>query len=89
MISMPRPNWKLKAEYLENGNARLRAALEQIEQWAQAYPLNVFPELDLRKAAQLLAAGGIPLDAISASNMRHVLEGVSGIVREALVDGPS
>ena len=44
MISMPRPNWKLKAEYLENENARLRAALEQIEQWAQAYPLNVFPE---------------------------------------------
>ena len=59
-------------------------ALERIESWSRAYPLSVFPEPDFRKAAELLRAGGMTLDAISASNMRHVVEGVGKIAREAL-----
>ena len=33
---------------------------------------------------KLLASGGITLDVVSASNMRHVVEGVGIIAREAL-----
>jgi hypothetical protein len=63
---------------------RLRSALEEIGAWASAYPLASFPEPDFAKAAELLAAGDMTLDAISASNMRHVLQGVGEIARKAL-----
>lgn len=62
----------------------LVAALGRIEQWGQAYPLTVFPEPDFKKARALLEAGGMTLDAISASNMRHVVEGVQQIAVDAL-----
>ena len=60
-------------------------ALRQIVSWANAYPLKVFPEPDFARAHELLKAGGMTLDAISASNMRHVVEGVGRIAKEALV----
>lgn len=69
---------------LERENDAFREALWQIAQWAKAYPLKVFPEPDFKKAAELLTAGGITLDAISASNMRHVVEGVGRIAQSAL-----
>jgi hypothetical protein len=50
--------------------ARLRV---EIKQWLAAYPLSVFPEPDLEKAAELLKAGGQTLDAVSANMGRHVL----------------
>ena len=59
-------------------------ALQRIEQWSKAYPLDIFPEPDFKKAAELLKAGGITLDAISASCMRHVVEHVGEIARKAL-----
>lgn len=59
-------------------------ALQKIVSWSEAYPLEVFPEPDLKKARDLLAAGGITLDAVSAHCMRHVVEGVGKIAREAL-----
>lgn len=65
---------------------KLEEALRRILQWSEAYPLKVFPEPDWEKAAKLLKAGGMSLDAISASNMRHVVEGVGKIAREALGD---
>jgi uncharacterized small protein (DUF1192 family) len=67
---------------------RLHEAIWQIHQWSRAYPLHVFPEPDLKKAAELLNAGGITLDAISAHCMRHVVEGVGNIAREALHKEP-
>ena len=54
--------------------------LFDIEQWCRAYPLKVFPEPDFTRAAELLKAGGMNLDAISASNMRHVLTRVEGMI---------
>jgi hypothetical protein len=63
---------------------RLEAALERIVQWSEAYPLKAFPEPDFKKAAKLLKHGGMTLDAVSASNMRHAVEGVGKIAREAL-----
>lgn len=64
----------------------LTEALQKIVQWSEAYPLDIFPEPDLKKAHKLLQAGGITLDAISAHCMRHVVEGVGKIAREVLAN---
>lgn len=68
----------------EDEQDKLIEALERIEAWADAYPLDIFPEPDLKLARALLAAGGITLDAVSASMARHVIEGVGKIARNAL-----
>lgn len=62
----------------------LRDALEQIVQWADAYPLSAFPEPDFAVVRAALEEKGITLDAVSASNMRHAIDGVGKIAREAL-----
>jgi len=54
--------------------------LSQIETWVKAYPLAVFPEPDFTKAARVLKNNGMTLDSISASNMRHVLNGITRII---------
>lgn len=64
---------------------KYEAALQRIVQWSKAYPLDIFPEPDLKKAAAVLKANGMTLDAISASCMRHVVEGVGKIAKEALM----
>lgn len=69
---------------LEADNAGLVGVQERIAQWIDAYPLDCFPEPDFTKAHELLQAGGMNLDAISASNMRHVLDGVTKILSESL-----
>ena len=62
----------------------LEEALQSIVSWSEAYPLDIFPKPDWAKARDLLEAGGITLDAVSAHCMRHVIEGVGNIAREAL-----
>lgn len=69
-------------------NDRMESHLEAISAWGDAYPLVVFPEPDFKKVRELLEAGGITLDAVSASNMRHVVEGVAKIAREGLGEDP-
>jgi len=56
--------------------------LERIKQWCAAYPLEVFPEPDFKKAAKVLKENGMTIDAISASNMRHVLTGIQDIINK-------
>jgi hypothetical protein len=63
---------------------RLEDALQRLVQWSEAYPLDLFPEPNWKRAQQALEAAGITLDAVSASCMRHVVEGVGRIAREAL-----
>lgn len=70
---------KILAEY-----DRMETALYQIRSWANAYPVDVFPEPDFKKANEVLKANGINLAAISAANMRHVIEGVKSIVESGL-----
>ena len=77
-------SWKGKSAALEQRIEGLEDALGQIRQWANAYPTDIFPEPDFAKAASLLKDGGMTLDGISASNMRHVIEGVGGIAKSAL-----
>jgi hypothetical protein len=67
---------------------RLEAALTAISEWARAYPLKVFPEPDFAKAHALLQAGGMTLDAISASAIRHVVIEISKIADRALAEKP-
>jgi hypothetical protein len=64
----------------------LTEALQHIVQWADAYPPDIFPEPDWKKARALLEAGGMTLDSVSAHNMRYAIEGVGKIAREALGD---
>lgn len=62
-------------------------ALEKLKQWADAYPIEVFPEMtseDWKRAAEVLKAAGLSLDRISASNMRHVIIQTRKIVDEGL-----
>jgi hypothetical protein len=73
-----------EAERFEAENDQLRAALYQIAQWSRAYPLSVFPEPDLARARELLEAGGITLDAVSASAIRHAVKGAGDIAARAL-----
>ena len=72
------------AERFERGWYLRGDALEKLEQWACAYPLNVFPEPDLKLAHEVLVAAGMSLDSISAGAMRHVIEQTVKIVQEGL-----
>ncbi|MBI5951882.1 MAG: hypothetical protein HY865_09510 [Chloroflexi bacterium] len=62
---------------------RYEDALQELAVWAKAYPLDVFPEPDLKRAHKLLQAGGMTIDSVSASAMRHLLVRVQEIVRKA------
>ena len=64
----------------------LEEVLTRIQNWAKAYPLEVFPPPDLKKAAQVLKAEGLTLDAITADAIRYVITEVSDIARQALGD---
>ena len=75
-------------------NARLEAEIEakddvlrKIKDWCRAYPLEVFPEPDLKKAAEVLREAGMTLDSISASSMRHVLKGIQKIIKGEVTNG--
>ncbi len=59
-------------------------ALEVIVSWSKAYPIEVFPEPDLKRVAEILKVHGITLDAVSASAMRHVIESAGKIAKQAL-----
>jgi hypothetical protein len=69
---------------LEGKLERAREGLEQIDQWSEAYPLDIFPEPDFKLARAALEGAGLTLDAVSASNIRHVVTGVGGIARTTL-----
>lgn len=61
-----------------------RQALEEIAAAPDAYSVSIFREPDWQKAHDLLAAGGMTLDAISASNMRFVAERLAAVAEAAL-----
>lgn len=69
---------------LEREQDALLDEMQKIVQWADAYPLDNFPEPDWAMAAEVLKSNGMTLDSISASNMRHVVDGVGRIARNAI-----
>ena len=68
-------------------------AVEKITDWKdKAYPLGIFPEPDFERAHELLTAGGMSLDAVSASAIRFALSRVCEILaaclpRQAALEG--
>lgn len=82
-------DFKVEPCVLPEGGRRdeCEEALQRIAQWADAYPLDIFPEPTDQQwieAKVLLKQGGLTLDAISASNMRHVITEVGAMARKAL-----
>ena len=69
-----------KVKELEAENEQLEDTHHQILTWCKAYPLDIFPEPDFKLAREGLKAVGITIDAVSASNMRHVLRGIESII---------
>ena len=61
----------------EQENVALRAKMQQISDWCEAYPLDVFTEPDMVEVRKLL--GDTLLTQLSAYNFRHVLNGVKQI----------
>lgn len=77
-------DYKAVAKIQEDRADSLEEALQRIVQWADAYPLEVFPEPDWKRVNEVLKAAGLSLDQVSGSNMRHVVTGVGKIARAAL-----
>jgi hypothetical protein len=81
----PGEDWILIAEV-----RRLRAAfpilaeeaddaLRRISEWAGAYPNDVFPDVDLKKARAALSEAGIEIGALHATWARHIMQGIGAI----------
>lgn len=73
---------KLRAE-----NENLSDTIGAIKNWCNAYPLEVFPEPDMKQVRKVLEAGGLTIDCVSASCMRRVLDGVKRIIKLSEVEG--
>ena len=69
---------------LQTENETLKETLELLQNWINAYPLDVFPQPDLKLARKLLTDGGVSYDALNAHSMRHVINGVGNIIDKAL-----
>ena len=70
--------------------SRMEKALIRIQQWSEAYPLEIFPEPDdWPKIGDKLKVLGSPnrLDNVSASCMRRVVEGVADLAKQGLTEG--
>ena len=73
---------RLEAEF-----EKMEAALDKIRNWAEAYPLDMFPEPtkeDWKEIARLLKDNGYLIDSVTSSNMRHVINGVKALVEDVL-----
>ena len=71
-------------DQLRAENEKLKEAIELLRNWVKAYPLDMFPEPDLKLARKLLTDGGVSYDALNVYSMRHVINGVGRIIDEAL-----
>ena len=69
---------------MHDDNERMAEALADIAQWANAYPVTVFCEPDLKLAGEVLQAAGISLDSLHATWARQLLKGVRQIARRGL-----
>lgn len=72
-----------EVELLETENGQLENKLHDIKTWCHAYPETIFIEPTKEQWAEanrvLNEAGGCSLTAISGSNMRHVVKGISDL----------
>jgi len=68
-----------RASQLEDELELANGKLDKINGWCKAYPISVFTEPDWNDVQSKL--GNVLLTQVSASNMRHVVNGVSGIIK--------
>ena len=68
---------------LQERVAELEERHRQVIDWCNAYPLDIFSEPDMKRVHVVLKDNGMTLDGVSASNFRHVLEGVRRILERA------
>lgn len=61
---------------------KLEDKVDKVLKWVKAYPIEIFPEPDLKKAQKILKENGMTIDAISASNFRFVLNRVKEILEK-------
>ena len=57
---------------------------KKIVEWINAYPLEAFPEPDLKAVHKILENAGMSLGAVSAHAMRHVLNGIKRIIEDPI-----
>ena len=84
IIVIERPNsigeaWRLLIQ-MEERIEQQEETLQKIQQWCDAYPIDIFTEPDWEKVSRKL--GPKLLTQISASNMRHVINGVSELIND-------
>jgi hypothetical protein len=68
----------------EDRAENLEEALFRVQQWAHAYPADIFLEPDLKRTAEVLEAAGISMDGLHGSWGRRILDGVRKIVDAVL-----
>jgi len=69
--------WRLLIQ-MEERIDDLEETMQKIQQWCDAYPANRFIEPDWEEVKKLL--GSSLLTQVSASNMRHVVDGISKLI---------
>lgn len=62
-----------------------RHALKRISDWAtEAYPPESFPDQDLERANEVLAAAGISISAMHGQWARHLIGGIGRIAKDVI-----
>jgi hypothetical protein len=59
-------------------------ALQSIAAWCSAYPDDVFPDQDMKKAREVLEANGISIGAMHGQWARHIVKGIGEIASAAI-----
>lgn len=75
---------------LEAERDEAREALTRIKQWADAYPIDLFPPLDdnaLVRARSALDGAGVSIGALHAAWARRITRGIGEIAAAALANG--
>lgn len=62
----------------------LAEAMQEIKQWAEAYPKDVFPAPNLKLADRILKDAGISMTGMNGTFARHLMKGVGKIADAAL-----
>lgn len=68
-------------------NERMRETLEYLRDWAEAYPVEAFPEPDFEGVKAALLLHGFSLGEVSASSYRYLLSRIKDVVEKALKGG--
>ena len=69
---------------LEQKLEGLEDALNQVNNWCKAYPIEVFTEPDWDEVKEKL--GSTLLTQVSGSNMRHITNGITKIIVQAITN---